>query len=126
MQPRNTLVEVELIEGEKDAKVGGIIIAGTPEMYCEGYVRSIGPGSLDAEGGRSLTHDLEVGQRVLVKRYEVRQTGQGIMKNEAGIRFVRHGKTFILFEQMSVVAILEQPDIRPLPAQYPYPAAFQL
>lgn len=111
--PRNTLVEVEILPDQKEKKIGNIVIPDNRDLYAEGIVRNFGPGnpamlSSVTSGYHSETTDLRVGQRVLVKRYDVRPMGQGLVKNEAGIKFIRDGKTFLLFEQMSIVYILEE------------------
>lgn len=108
-QPRNTLVEVEIIDN-KEKRIGALIIPDNSELYAEGYIRSIGPGNINAAGARSEIHDLCVGQRVLVKRYEIRQHGGGLMKNEAGVRLLIDEKTHLLFEQTSILAILDHGD----------------
>lgn len=115
-QPRNTLVEVEIIDS-KEKKFGNIVIPDNSELYAEGIVRSVGPGNLNVAGARVETHDLRIGQRVLVKRYDIRPHGGGLAKNEAGIRFILAGKTHLLFEQTSILAILdERPSCRVIPA----------
>jgi co-chaperonin GroES (HSP10) len=103
---RNTLVAVELIE-IKEKKIGNITLPTNSELYCEGIVLAVGPGNINAAGARTETHDLHEGDRVLVKRYEVRPHGQGLAKSEAGIKFVLGGKEHMLFEQTSLVAVLD-------------------
>lgn len=104
--PRNTLVVVELLEN-KEKTLGGIVIPNNQELYSEGIIAAVGPGNVNAAGARAETHDLHVGQRVLVKRYEVRQSAQSFAKSEAGIRYTYDGKNYMIFEQTSIIVILE-------------------
>lgn len=71
-QPRNTFVLLRL-KLKPDEQVGKLIVPTGDKKYTEAEVVAVGPGVIDAEGGRSENHDLEVGQRVLVKHKRVLQ-----------------------------------------------------
>lgn len=106
IQPRNTFVIVELIE-QPERQVGKIVIPTNSDLYCQAEVVAVGPGNINASGARSENHDLHPGQRVLVKYQEIRQAASGFAKNKTGTEYrTDDGKKYMIFEQMSIIAIL--------------------
>ena len=65
-KPRNTFVLVRLDLNAED-HVGHITVPTGQDEYTQGEVLAVGPDFPQAEGGLPSTHDLEPGQRVLVK-----------------------------------------------------------
>lgn len=123
--PRNTLVEVEIVP-TTEQKLGGIVIPNNSELYAEAIIRAIGPGNINSVGARSETHDLAVGQRVLVQRYQVREMSmsRGLGKSEIGVRFTRDNKTYLLFEQTAILYILQDEHADRLGLNSPPPAGY--
>lgn len=109
--PRNTLVLVRMID-EPIKKVGAIIVTTNAEMYAEAEVLAVGPGNINSVGARIETHDLQVGQRVLVKHQDVKITSQGVMKAKTYIEYSKDDVKYQIFEQTHIVAILEQPAVQ--------------
>lgn len=107
-QPRNSLVVVELIQ-KAERQVGKLTIPTNGDLFCEAEVIAVGPGTQEALGHRPSTFDLRPGQRVLVKYQDVRQTGaQQYQKNKVGVEY-RHGdRTYHLFDQLYVLAVLAE------------------
>lgn len=106
IQPRNTLVVVELID-RPEQKIGDLVIPTNGDLFTEASVAAVGPGTVSAEGGRSETFDLKVGQRVLVKHKDARSGPGGHRTlSDAGQRYVADGKTYMIFEQSSIIGIL--------------------
>jgi co-chaperonin GroES (HSP10) len=66
IKPRNTFVLVRLIL-KPEEQVGKIVVPTGQDEYTEGEILAVGEGIIDAAGGQSGTHDLKVGQRVLVR-----------------------------------------------------------
>jgi co-chaperonin GroES (HSP10) len=112
LTPRNTLVVCRMLLKD-ERKVGKIVVPANNDMYGEAEVLAVGPGNLSAEGGRSETHDLHPGQIVLVKYQDVRPMGNALAKSLAGIEYQDGDKKLVIFEQMSVIAIIEQPPLQP-------------
>lgn len=118
IQPRNTLVGVRLNPLPKTRKEGLITVSNEDKAYCTGTIVSVPAGTVMSEGGQPETHDLKVGQTVLVK-HKSPKPGPG-----RTIRWVADGldmsedlvgeKNIVLFEQMNILAILEGD----LPEQY--------
>lgn len=105
IQPRNTLLVVNLIE-KKEQRVGTVIVPGADDLYCEAEVKAVGPGTISASGGVSETHDLDPGQRVMVKAYEKDRNGGRVL---AGIKYIDNDKIYYIFEQSSIVGIIAEP-----------------
>lgn len=109
LKVRNTLVALKLIE-KADQKHGAIFVNSNAECYCEAEVISVGPGNIQAEGGRSETADLYPGQRVLVQHKKKFNNGSGLVKYvDEGLPVRFEDETYLLFEQTSVLAVLSEP-----------------
>lgn len=112
IQPRNHLVVVKLIE-QVQKTVGKLVIPTNGEKYCEAEIVAVGPGTIAAEGGRSETHDLKPGQRVLVRFKEIvaQQVGPPALEI-AGIPYRVGDVTYHVFPQERIVGVIaEQPTI---------------
>lgn len=108
--PRNSLVLLRLHEKD-EAKVGQIIVKSQNSEYCRATVVNVGPGTIQAEGGRSETFDLQPGQVVLVKR-QTQMTGpDGSIRGyrREGLEIANGDETLYVFEQSSILAIVEDP-----------------
>ena len=105
IQPRNTLVLVRLHE-QTARQVGHITVPTNGEQFTEAEVISVGPGNISADGGRSETHDIQVGQRVLVL-YKEKDPRFG--NKHVGIPIQQNGETLYLYEQGRVLAIVAEP-----------------
>ena len=114
MQVRNTLVAVRL-DLPAERKVGSIVISTNSDEFAEGVVVSVGPGTIAAHGGRSETHDLHVGDRVLVKRQEVRQQGNAMMKRSTGTEYKDGENDITIFTEQYIVGILSSSHIGTMP-----------
>lgn len=122
LKVRNTLVALRLI-AKAEQKHGAIFVNANTECYSEAEVVSVGPGNVQAEGGRSETADLAVGQRVLVQHKKKFNNGSGLVKyQDEGLSIRHEDMDYLLFEQTSVLAILSQPEenpfAKPLDAAY--------
>lgn len=106
LQPRNTLVLVDLI-AEKEKRVGQFVIPTDDDLYGEAEILAIGPGTILGEGSDSMVQDLVVGQRVLVKTH----SRQGPNKTLVGIKYIDNGHICYIFEQSSIVGIIAQPTV---------------
>jgi co-chaperonin GroES (HSP10) len=81
ISPRNTFVLVQfVIESEK--KVGLLTVPAGDNEYVEAKVLAVGPGILSAHGGRVETHDLKVGQTVLLQHKKMMRDQQGMIRGE--------------------------------------------
>lgn len=111
IQPRNHLVVCKLIE-QAEKQVGKIVIPSNGEKYCEAEVVAVGPGTIAAEGGRSETHDLKPGQRVLIRHKELVPGPMGQQLESAGIPYRAPGsdELFYIFPQERIAGIIAQPD----------------
>jgi co-chaperonin GroES (HSP10) len=109
MQVRNTLVAVRLDPIAAEKKVGDIIVSTHGDQFATGVVTHVGPGNLHSEGGRSETHDLHPGDRVLVKAFEIRPGRiQGSMeKQPTSIEYTYQNEKVNLYEQTFVALILD-------------------
>jgi co-chaperonin GroES (HSP10) len=103
-QPRNTFVVVKMDE-ISERKEGAIVVSTNSDQFNTGTVVAIGPGSISADGGRSETFDLHVGDRVLVKHQDVRAQGNALHKVNTGTTYTHDGEKFTIFEQMAIIAI---------------------
>lgn len=112
LQPRNTFIVVSLLE-VAERKVGAITVPANSDQYCEAVVKAVGPGNIQATGGRSETFDLHPGDRVLVKHQDVRPHGQGLVKVKTGTEYQSGDDKFTIFEQMHVIAVIERAPISP-------------
>ncbi len=108
--PRNTLVLCRMLE-VKERLHGSLVIPTNSDLYCEAEIVAFGPGNVNATGARPETHDLRVGQRVLVKHQKIREAGGGLIKNKEGIEYERDGQKYMIFEQGNVLAILSQVEV---------------
>jgi co-chaperonin GroES (HSP10) len=109
IQPRNHLIVLKLIE-QAEKRVGKLVIPTHSEKYAEAEIVAVGPGTISAEGGRSETHDLRPGQRVLVRhKEEVPQRVGGTQLEIAGIPYRVGDETYYVFPQERVVGIIAQP-----------------
>ena len=115
LQPRNTLVLVHLKKKEEE-KIGNIIIKTDSDQFAQGDILAVGPDCRSAAGGQSATHDLKIGQRVLVQWQLIQKDGHGMMrgKKEQGLKLEENitdgKKDLYLFEQTSIMAILAEPE----------------
>ena len=109
ISPRNTLVVVRIID-EPTKKIGSIVVSTNAEMYAEADVLAVGPGNINAAGAREETHDLKVGQRVLVKHQDVKPRGNEMWRAKTYIEYAKDDVKYQIFEQSHIVAILAEPD----------------
>lgn len=113
IQPRNSFVVVKL-RLKPEERRGDIIIPTGQDEYAECEVVAVGPGSISAAGGRSETHDLQPGQRVLArhKRKQTRINGAGLPEHrfaENGLKLKpSEGEDLYLFEETDILAIVAQ------------------
>lgn len=110
IQPRGTLVVLELIEASERTQ-GAVVIPTHKDKMCEAIVVAFAPGNVAAAGGRSETHDLRLGQRVLVNH---KQDGRNALSGQAELKptympYASGGKTYALIEERYIFGILEQP-----------------
>lgn len=109
IQPRNTLMVIELIP-RAEKKQGAIIVTTNGDVYTEAFIVAVGPGNVAADGGRSETHDLRVGQRVFVKHKERRPAPGGVVSlTESTLPYQIGDKTYHLIEQTSILAVIAEP-----------------
>lgn len=113
-QPRNTLVLVRLIK-KSEEKVGQIVVKTENDQFSEAEVMGIGPDCIAAAGGQSSTHDLKVGQRVLVQSQTIQPGPGGLPRKRSQGLELKESETggqkdLFLFEQTNVMAILAQPE----------------
>lgn len=104
IKPRNSLVVLRVLD-KKEQQVGNIVVPDGEELYTEGEVLAVGPGTISAEGGRTETFDLKPGQRVMVK-YKAKQ---GPMNVLCGVKYVHDGEILYIFEQGSIVGVIGEP-----------------
>jgi co-chaperonin GroES (HSP10) len=115
LQPRNTLVLVQL-KKKPEEKRGQIIVKTDSEMFSEADVLAVGPDCVSAAGGQAGTHDLKVGQRVLVQFQTLTKDGHGMVRGrkEQGLKLEENitggRKDLYLFEQTALMAILAEPE----------------
>lgn len=106
ISPRNTLVVVKLVE-VAERKVGAITVPSNNDCYCEAEVIAVGPGNVQAGGGRSETFDLYPGQRVWVKHKKKFVGPGGLAKYEdEGLPYRDGDVLYHCFEQNSIIGIL--------------------
>jgi co-chaperonin GroES (HSP10) len=108
LKPRNTFILVDLIE-QAERRVGAITVPTNNDCYCEAEVIAVGPGNIAANGGRSETFDLKVGQRVFVKHKARMQGPVGPVNELLGLLYEHEGKRYYLFEQASVIGVVGEP-----------------
>lgn len=106
IQPRNTLVLVRLIQ-QGQRNVGAIAVLTNNDRASEAEVLAVGPGNISADGGRSETHDLKVGQRVLILHKEPAAGGGGLRL--VGVPVTNGSETLYLYEQGRIIGIQSQP-----------------
>jgi co-chaperonin GroES (HSP10) len=109
IQARNTLVILRLLE-KSERSAGAIVVPTNADMMCEAEVMAVGPGCVQAAGGLSETHDLRPGQIVLVRHKSIKQTPMGRALSLDGTEYREGDKLYYLYEQMSVFAIIQQPN----------------
>lgn len=103
--PRNSLVVLRLIE-QAEKKIGQITVPTNKELFSEAEVVAVGPGTVSAEGGRSETFDLKVGQRVFVKSKDRFRGQVGEEVRISGIEYRVGDEKFYIFEQGNVLGII--------------------
>ena len=110
--PRNTLVLVRAFFKPEERR-GNLVVPTGQDEYVEGEVLEVGPGNVQASGGRSETFDLCPGQRVLVKHKTKMQGPNGQYRfRDDGLRLKdqddKEGDLY-LFEQNNILAVVAQP-----------------
>lgn len=116
IQPRNTFVVVDLLE-KSESKVGQITVPTSGDRYCEAIVVAVGPGTSRVGAQTSETHDLRVGQRVWIQHKDPVNgpiPGQPMLQL-AGVMYRIGDKSFYLFGEHRILAILSQPGADQLP-----------
>ncbi len=108
LKPRNTLVVIKLIT-EKERKSGDIVVPNQMDVYTKAEVIAVGPGNVSADGGRSETFDLAVGQIVHVKHKEKRVQGQMVQMLDTTLQFDVEGVRYDLIEQTAILGIIAEP-----------------
>jgi|HubBroStandDraft_5_1064220.scaffolds.fasta_scaffold813830_2 co-chaperonin GroES (HSP10) len=103
--PRNTLCVLRLID-TPIKHAGSIVIPTGGDQYTEAEVMAVGPGNLNAAGGRTETFDLKVGQIVLVKHKRSNQRGESQLE---GFHYRIGQENYYIFEQTNVLAIIREP-----------------
>jgi len=112
-------VLVRLIKHAEE-KVGVIVVKTDSDQFSEAEVLAVGPDCISAAGGESSTHDLKVGQRVLVQYQVIMKGPDGLHrgKREQGLKLketlVDGERDLYLFEQNNIMAIVAQPMSTPL------------
>jgi len=115
-QPRNSYVLLRLIL-DADRQVGRLVVPTKNQKYAQAEVIEVGRDPISAEGGESSTHDLKVGQRVLVAHKEVIKrpsdiNPQGFEEKliPAGLKMQDNEQDdkgdLFLFEQHRIIAIV--------------------
>lgn len=104
IQPRNTLVVIRIID-QPSRQVGSITVPTNNELYTEADILAIGPGNVSANGGRSETFDLAVGQRVWLQHKQKTQRGL----QDTAIVYQSENEKFHIVEQTAILAILAMP-----------------
>lgn len=104
IQPRNTLVVIRIID-QPSRRVGSITVPTNNELYTEADILAIGPGNVSANGGRSETFDLAVGQRVWLQHKQKTQRGL----TDTAIVYQSENEKFHIVEQTAILAILAMP-----------------
>lgn len=106
LQARNTLVLVE-IEDVKETIVGQLLVPTAKKEFCVGKVINVGPGNIVSEGGKSETHDLKAGDRVLVHhQHPTRGPAGGQIYRSTGIELEKfENRKLMLFEQAEIIGI---------------------
>lgn len=110
IEMRNSLVAVQMLERTQD---GPLVIPDVGSLFAEARIVAVGPGTVSAEGGRSETHDLQPGQRVLIKHKRQRHAPPHPPENE-GVRYRYGGVEYVIFEQTNIIAILPEPESKDL------------
>jgi len=105
--PRNTFILVRLLEKQEE-KIGNITVPGYNDLFCEGEILAVGPGTVSAAGGVSETFDLKVGQRVYVQHMRQAFGPTGRQNQLDGYRIVLDGEAVYLFEQINILAVLAE------------------
>lgn len=107
--PRGNFVLAQIVE-QVERKVGGITMPAGEDCYCEAEIVAVGPGNILAAGALPDTHDLKPGQRVWLNHRRAREGAGGLRSfHPMGITYIQDGKTFFLFDQMSILGIIAQP-----------------
>ena len=114
-KPRNSLVVLSLIT-EAERKVGALTIPTNGDVYTQALVVAVGPGNVSAQGGRSETFDLRVGQIVLVKHKEKHQRGDLAHYVPVTLPYRYEEQDYHMVPETSVLAILQESEL---------PAAFR-
>jgi co-chaperonin GroES (HSP10) len=108
IQPRNSLVVVKLIE-QAEKRVGAITVPTNKDCFCEAEVIAVGPGIIQATGGRHENFDLKVGQRVFIKHKSQVRGPMGITAELVGIEYRDGNEKFYIFEQGNILGIVAEP-----------------
>lgn len=110
VQPRSSLVIVDLIEKANKDLGGGLVAPTGKDLYTEAVVVAVGPGTVSAAGGVSETADLTIGQHVFMKYREPHpQSRDGNFKPiNVGIEYREGNKTYYAYEQHRVLWVIAQ------------------
>lgn len=110
LSPRNGWVLARVIE-QKERKVGLITVPTGNDLFDEAEILAVGPGTVAAEGGRSETFDLKVGQRVFVKSKAKSMGPVGPQNEWLGVPYLRDGdkESYYLFPESSILGIIAEP-----------------